>query len=63
MKRFNRRIAAAAAAFSVTLNVGCSVYGPPTDDGESTDISFGMTEEVTSEESGEVDSTTESDEN
>ncbi len=32
MSRFPRRIAAAAAVFSVSLNVACSVYGHPPDE-------------------------------
>ncbi len=47
MSKLPRKIAAAAAMFSATLNLNGCVYGPPPDDGSQIDIPYGyQSEEV-----------------
>ncbi len=67
MSRFPRRIAAAAAMFSVSLNVACGMYGPPPDEDIFTTASGTAKQPVTvaeqtteASESGETEDTTES---
>ncbi len=56
MKKFPRKIAAAAALFTATLNLNGCVYGPPSDEGENVDIPYGyQTEEFNPEDNVNVD--------
>ena len=46
MKRFTKKVAAAAVVFSAALNLTGCVYGPPIDDGEEQQMPYGyITEE------------------